>query len=244
MASQDNELPALLKARAARFSKATSLHISTDTYPAEAVKVQNTFIHVASPTNYEPVAQSCPSSNIGRLRDVFEDQAPQVLCLDEVLFEPSMPSTPEALQVGGVGVLPGGLLMERLSHPQGTWQPTSSTMPPPLPRNMWTPMPYPPALDVEAYETALQAGSLCPPDTPLNFSDVRTLSVPSEPAPGSVELPSVGSKDHSTGECKPCAFLHVKGCDNGAMCKFCHLCDAGEKKRRQKAKKAAFKGGA
>ena len=27
----------------------------------------------------------------------------------------------------------------------------------------------------------------------------------------------------------------VEGCDNGAVCKFCHLCEPGEKKRRQKA---------
>ncbi|OLQ14196.1 hypothetical protein AK812_SmicGene1688 [Symbiodinium microadriaticum] len=45
-------------------------------------------------------------------------------------------------------------------------------------------------------------------------------------------------------ECRPCAFLYAKGCQNGAMCLFCHLCDKGEKKRRQKAKKASFQGGA
>eukprot|EP00930_Biecheleria_cincta_P074301 TRINITY_DN61505_c0_g1_i1.p1 TRINITY_DN61505_c0_g1~~TRINITY_DN61505_c0_g1_i1.p1 ORF type:complete len:372 (+),score=40.30 TRINITY_DN61505_c0_g1_i1:84-1199(+) len=70
----------------------------------------------------------------------------------------------------------------------------------------------------------------------------ESMSRPSEPAPGSAELPSIGSRDHASGECKPCAFLHMKGCDNGAMCRFCHLCDAGEKKRRHKAKKSLFKG--
>lgn len=72
----------------------------------------------------------------------------------------------------------------------------------------------------------------------------ESMSRPSEPAPGSAELPSIGSREHAFGECKPCAFLHLKGCDNGAMCRFCHLCDAGEKKRRHKAKKALFKGDA
>lgn len=70
----------------------------------------------------------------------------------------------------------------------------------------------------------------------------ESMSRPSEPAPGSAELPSIGSREHAMGECKPCAFLHVKGCTNGAMCHFCHLCDAGEKKRRHKAKKSIFKG--
>lgn len=71
-----------------------------------------------------------------------------------------------------------------------------------------------------------------------------SIQVPSAPAPGSPELPSIGSEGHASGECRPCAFLYAKGCQNGAMCLFCHLCDKGEKKRRQKAKKASFQGGA
>ena len=65
-----------------------------------------------------------------------------------------------------------------------------------------------------------------------------TPPAPYEPAPGSLEMPSIGSHGHSAGACKPCAFVHTKGCDNGAMCLFCHLCGRGEKKRRQKATKA------
>mmetsp|Transcript_73179 Transcript_73179/g.152746 ORF Transcript_73179/g.152746 Transcript_73179/m.152746 type:complete len:176 (+) Transcript_73179:160-687(+) len=53
-------------------------------------------------------------------------------------------------------------------------------------------------------------------------------------------LPSVGSAGHSTGECKPCVFLHVRGCKSGPDCTFCHLCEAGEKKRRQKEKRTFF----
>ncbi|CAJ1431097.1 unnamed protein product [Effrenium voratum] len=71
-----------------------------------------------------------------------------------------------------------------------------------------------------------------------------TIPAPFEPAPGSAELPSIGSRGHYSGECKPCSFLYAKGCNNGAMCMFCHLCDRSEKKRRQKAKRAALKGGA
>ena len=53
--------------------------------------------------------------------------------------------------------------------------------------------------------------------------------------------PSVGSGSHGSGQCKPCAFHHTKGCQRGAMCNFCHLCLPGEKKRRQKEKQQAAK---
>merc|ERR1719464_1195740 len=59
---------------------------------------------------------------------------------------------------------------------------------------------------------------------------------PSHSAPGSQELPSIGSAGHEMGRCKPCAFLHTRGCANGIACPFCHLCDADEKKRRRKEK--------
>lgn len=57
---------------------------------------------------------------------------------------------------------------------------------------------------------------------------------------GSEALPSRGSISHYGGDCKPCAFMHSKGCKTGAECQFCHLCEAGEKKRRQKEKRAFF----
>lgn len=66
-----------------------------------------------------------------------------------------------------------------------------------------------------------------------------TLSLASlleDPVLGSTQLPTVGSAGHGTGACKPCAFLHTRGCENGANCNFCHLCPPGEKKRRQKEK--------
>merc|ERR1712059_52769 len=43
------------------------------------------------------------------------------------------------------------------------------------------------------------------------------------------ELPSMGSALHSSGKCKPCAFLHTKGCVNGTDCQFCHLCQHGRR---------------
>lgn len=53
-------------------------------------------------------------------------------------------------------------------------------------------------------------------------------------------LPSIGSAGHRLGRCKPCAFIGTKGCNSGTDCRFCHLCEAGEKKRRQKEKRAHF----
>lgn len=53
-------------------------------------------------------------------------------------------------------------------------------------------------------------------------------------------LPSIGSAVHRLGRCKPCAFVGTKGCTSGMDCRFCHVCEAGEKKRRQKEKRAHF----
>mmetsp|Transcript_26995 Transcript_26995/g.62313 ORF Transcript_26995/g.62313 Transcript_26995/m.62313 type:complete len:378 (-) Transcript_26995:266-1399(-) len=62
-----------------------------------------------------------------------------------------------------------------------------------------------------------------------------------EPVLGSPEMPTEGSKGHRAGTCKPCAFNHTRGCKGGVSCQFCHLCPAGEKKRRQKEKMAVLK---
>lgn len=52
---------------------------------------------------------------------------------------------------------------------------------------------------------------------------------------GSPLCPTLGSRGHSLHMCKPCAFI-LKGCQSGVECKFCHLCEVGEKKRRKKEK--------
>jgi len=59
---------------------------------------------------------------------------------------------------------------------------------------------------------------------------------PAQPELGSEACPTVGSAGHFLGLCKPCAFFHTKGCQGGTSCVFCHLCQSGEKKRRQKAR--------
>ncbi|CAE7366826.1 GRINA [Symbiodinium sp. CCMP2592] len=64
------------------------------------------------------------------------------------------------------------------------------------------------------------------------------------PAPAKVIVPSesLGSKDHGTGECKPCAwYWKPQGCRNGKDCAHCHMCDKDELKNRKKRKTAQKK---
>jgi len=59
-------------------------------------------------------------------------------------------------------------------------------------------------------------------------------SATSDALDGNELLPSIGSKLHSEGRCKPCAFFHAKGCHSGASCLFCHQCPAHERQRRKR----------
>jgi len=67
-------------------------------------------------------------------------------------------------------------------------------------------------------------------------------------APGIVMEQSFRTKQptmeerHKMGNCKPCAYFLYKtdGCRNADDCEFCHLCEPGEKKRRQKEKRSFF----
>lgn len=47
-------------------------------------------------------------------------------------------------------------------------------------------------------------------------------------------VPSLGSASHHLGKCRPCVFVHKKGCSNGYDCLFCHICQPGEKQRRKR----------
>lgn len=78
------------------------------------------------------------------------------------------------------------------------------------------------------------ADSLAEPQIILQLSEALE-----SPELGTPQMPTVGSAFHGQGRCKPCAFLHTKGCSNGVDCQFCHLCQPGEKKRRLKTKKDA-----
>lgn len=64
-----------------------------------------------------------------------------------------------------------------------------------------------------------------------------------EPQPplGAPASPSIGSKLHETGQCRPCAWLYKPGgCRNGSQCGHCHLCPEGEIKARKREKVASM----
>jgi len=83
----------------------------------------------------------------------------------------------------------------------------------------------------------LQERQPLPPPPGRDSSQVVSLAAAlPEPELGGPDLPTAGSRGHRLGTCKPCAFLHTKGCKNGPECAFCHLCERGEKKRRQREK--------
>jgi len=53
--------------------------------------------------------------------------------------------------------------------------------------------------------------------------------------------PTMGSTGHEFGRCKPCAFVHTKGCTRGYDCEFCHLCAPGERELRRKEKRTGVR---
>lgn len=68
-------------------------------------------------------------------------------------------------------------------------------------------------------------------------SDCSTADTTPEAGHSAEDLPTVGSRGHYSGVCKPCAFVFKPdqgGCKSGTLCQFCHLCGPGEKKRRKK----------
>lgn len=99
------------------------------------------------------------------------------------------------------------------------------------------------AFTVLSLADSLQGIAVAQDSSSPQFPAVLELSsLLGEPLLGSPENPTVGSSGHAAGTCKPCAFAwKSEGCSNGVQCPYCHLCDAGEKKRRQKEKKAAIK---
>lgn len=62
-------------------------------------------------------------------------------------------------------------------------------------------------------------------------------------APGPLSIyRNVGSAMHGSGDCKPCAFFHTKGCGSGDDCKHCHACAPGAKKVMKRERLEVKKG--
>lgn len=55
------------------------------------------------------------------------------------------------------------------------------------------------------------------------------------------EFPSIGSSKHHFGLCQPCDFMYRTECRAGYDCKFCHICQPGENRRRKKQKQALLR---
>lgn len=202
---------------------------------AHELRVRNTFIDVGpSPSMArflrERMALSCPGSKVGQLANAFNQSSdteceslshsskPQMISLMDALADaPTMPCTPEPLDC--------------------LWYPFARDID--VPR-----MPYTGGCLPDSAQPSLGATGTPAIMMPQHAGNVAVASDHQQmllPHTGSDKLPSLGSFGHELGQCKPCAFLHTKGCSSGTMCKFCHLCDAGTKKRRQKEKKQTFK---
>jgi len=108
-----------------------------------------------------------------------------------------------------------------------------------VPASMQQPEPW----HVEDRMPALESLVVPAPQPQVFNTQFATSPVESVPEPvlGSLDCPTVGSQAHQLGACRPCAFMFTKGCNNGVLCPFCHLCDPAERKRRAKDKRAAQK---
>jgi hypothetical protein len=171
----------------------------------------------ASPVKEESVAGSTPlytaTPSPSPVRPMMFPRTMSGDALEMYLAQESSPND---------GMLDPSLVSAALPPPPTEWAPTlmqEATLPPP--------MGYP----INDYpQQAADDGLLAAPV-------LRLAEVIPEPELGSPEYPTRGSKAHRQGGCKPCAFLHTKGCQNGVECEFCHLCEPGEKKKRQREKR-------
>jgi len=101
------------------------------------------------------------------------------------------------------------------------------------------------------YATGSEASTddrLVPYDSSYDTQTIDTIatgaSMISEPihsvtSPMTIDkaLWTVGSDAHQAGRCKPCAFYHKQGCQNGSDCIFCHQCPPHEKQRRKRLRR-------
>lgn len=232
-------------------------------YPAPLV-VKNTFVgfNVLRTPSLEEFyeerkTQSCPASGIGLppgLEDLVEPKEAAAklveaeVALHQKAFHEAMVSNDFVWPTEHL--LPSGLLdVPHEPETLETQQFVPSPLPPQHPSAFGAASQHTAAFDVPWQMAAASLAFQHAPRQPVVLDLAGALDSPieamqpqaREPEIGSPECPTVGSQGHWFGACKPCAFLYTKGCGNGAFCEFCHLCDAGEKKKRAKEKRAAFR---
>lgn len=215
-------------------------------YP-ETVFVRNTFIDTAEKRSpsldafyREREVLTCPSSKVGRLNGLFREP--------ELLLEEEPSRSPLRGQPAGHAASRVLRLAEALGAPVGNHLANVETQTPAsyafqLPEILPAPLgTLPSALEVPYQPHTIAAAPRGMPALTTGMADLAGIPQPPPgPAPGSAELPSIGSREHAAGECKPCAFFHTVGCQNALSCPFCHLCEAGERKRRRREKLDARK---
>lgn len=108
------------------------------------------------------------------------------------------------------------------------------------PTTAWSPQPADEVL--EALLGTFESPAARPHEGRCSLAHIATSDFPkavvAEANLGSPGYPTAGSQHHGFGTCTPCAFVHTKGCGNGVLCPFCHLCKPEERKRRAKDRRA------
>jgi hypothetical protein len=90
----------------------------------------------------------------------------------------------------------------------------------------------------EMASPAVQQQCSEPAEAPAKHQALAAATSVEKGQQGVQELLSRGSALHRWGACKPCAFVFKEGCNDGLDCRFCHLCEPGERKRRKKERLA------
>jgi len=120
-----------------------------------------------------------------------------------------------------------------------------------LPLDVLCPQVVPEPLKIDLPPSFVSLGALVPsPELCSDFTsfttglDTDSLLSPPGLTP-TLDAPSLGSVDHATGACHPCAWFWKRGgCRTGHLCTYCHVCPEGELKARRKAKVLSMRLGA
>jgi len=99
-------------------------------------------------------------------------------------------------------------------------------------------MPIPPFMSIQRFANEAQdIPAQQQVDTP-SLPVLRLAEALALPEVGDPEMPTVGSVQHDSGRCKPCAFIWKEvGCNSGVNCLYCHICGPNERRRRKKTTK-------